>query len=77
MGARNYLRRPPIDVADKLAAPLFSTDPRIRNEAFAAMQRRLNVASDLNSLLPLARMGLLGSSRAGGYSGGLLGGSNQ
>jgi hypothetical protein len=76
-GARNYLRRPPIDVADKLAEPLFSTDPRIRNEAFAAMQRRLNVASDLNSLLPLSRMGLLGASRIGGYSGGLLGGSNQ
>jgi hypothetical protein len=74
---RNSLRAPPTAVADKLAPMLFSTDPRLKAEALEELTKRVNAGTILNRYATAARMGLLGSARAGGYSGGLLGGSNQ
>lgn len=75
--ARRAMTSPPTAVADELAPMLFSTDPAVKAQALQLLQQRVNAGTMLNRFNPAARIGLLGGARIGGYSGGLLGGSNQ
>lgn len=73
--ARNWLRRPPTEVADELA-PMFSTDPATRDAAMAALQNRMGGQTLLNKAMrPLPKSGnlLRGAAIAGGYTGGQFG----
>lgn len=73
--ARNWLRRPPTEVADELA-PMFSTDPATRDAAMAALQTRMGGQTLLDrAMRPLPKSGnlLRGAAIAGGYSGGQFG----
>lgn len=75
IAARNWMKRPPTEVADQLS-PLFSTDPAIRDAAMAALRQRVGGQALMDKLmLPLRPGGptLTNAARAGGYSGGQLG----
>jgi hypothetical protein len=73
--AKNWLRRPPTEVADELA-PMFSTDPAIREAAMNGLRQRMSGTSLMDTLMRPARPGgrlLTGAAKVGGYSGGQLG----
>jgi hypothetical protein len=74
---RGYASRPPTEVADALANPLFSPDPIIQRAALNSLRKRLNTQAAFGQLAQPAQSLLLGGARVGGYSGGMLGGSNQ
>lgn len=73
--ARNWLKRPPTEVADELTG-IFETDPVMRAKVLEAYQKRVGGDSLLNSAMrPFPKSGnlLSGAARTGGVFGGYLG----
>lgn len=81
----NALKRPPTQVADELAQPLFSSDPVAQKAAFDELAKRTKLGSilarpnvaRLGQLMTPQQRALMTGSQAGAYAGGLYGGSNQ
>jgi len=71
---RRAFTSPPVAVADELAPMLFSQDQAIQRSALNALRQRVALGTVLR---PVGQAALTGATRVGGYSGGLLGGSNQ
>lgn len=84
-GGVNALRRPPTEVADELAGPLFSSDPAVKQRAFDELARRTSLGSILNrpgmqrfgQMMTPQQRALMTGAKVCGYAGGQFGGSNQ